>query len=66
MIKKQEMTDKDKKLLELADHIESTEWLSWYKIDMMADEAESEEAKQLLHDKATRLHHREEWYAETL
>ena len=58
------MTEKDKKLLEKANHIKKQEGcLAWYRISDLEKEAESEEAKQFLHDMSVRMYHLEEYYA---
>ena len=58
------MTEKDKKLLETADLIEKSEGcIAWYKVSDLEKEAESEEARQFLHDMSVRMYHKEEYYA---
>ena len=54
------MTEKDKKLIEKA---EQTNYIDWYLVSKMEEEAESEEAQQLLHSISSRLYHIEEYYA---
>jgi len=51
------MTDKDKKLIERANRYSNIDWPLVTDLEKLA---ESEEAKKILHDKATRMHHMEE------
>jgi len=57
------MTDKDKQLIEKANHLDCTDW---HKCKYLVAEAESEEAKQLINDQGTRLYHKEESFADLL
>jgi hypothetical protein len=57
------MTEKDKNLIEQAKRFSSTEW---HKADLLAEQAETSEARETLHDISKRLYHREEAFAELL
>ena len=37
--------------------------IDWSIVDQMIDLADSDDAKKMLKDRATRLHHKEEWEA---
>jgi hypothetical protein len=54
------MTKHDEKLIEKANHLFCTEW---YMVSKMAKEADSEETKELLQNKAKRMNHDEEYFA---
>lgn len=58
------MTEKDKELIEKAKLIDKNEGcVDWYKVVDLEKEAESEEAKQFLHDMAVHMYHMEEYNA---
>ena len=52
------MTQKDKELVEKGKQSDC-----WYAVWKLEQEAESEEAKKILHDRSTHLHHVEEYHA---
>lgn len=54
------MTQRDKQLIDKASHLHAVDW---FMVVDMEKEAESDEAKQILHDRATHLYHVEEYYA---
>lgn len=54
------MNDHDKALIEIAKKCDIT---NWYVIVDMEKRAVSKEAKEILRDMSTRLHHKEEWFA---
>ena len=57
------MNDHDKALIETTKKCDIT---NWYVIVDMEKRAVSKEAKEILRDMSTRLHHKEEWFAEIL
>lgn len=58
------MTEKDKKLIEMADLIEKREGcVAWYKVSDLEKEAESDDVKQRLEDLSKHMYHVEEYYA---
>lgn len=54
------MTAKDQRLLDTANSLHFTDWYFCQKLEA---EAESEEAKRMLHDQASRLYRKEEAFA---
>lgn len=52
------MTQKDSKLIEAANKVH---YIDWCKVSDMEKEAESDEAKRILHNIASSLYHQEEW-----
>lgn len=54
------MTQKDSKLIEAANKVH---YIDWCKVSDMEKEAESDEAKRILHNIASSLYHQEEWSA---
>lgn len=53
------MTDKDKKLIEKA---RRTHYIDWHLVCDMEEQADTEEAREILHRIACSLYHREEYY----
>jgi len=51
------MTEKDKKLIEEAEKLSYSDWFL-----VREDEADTEEAREILHSIASRLYHTEEYY----
>lgn len=61
MIDTSTMTDNDKRLL--AEAFAFSDYTNWGKVEAMVDKADSKEAKELLHSRASSLYHTDEFYA---